>query len=267
MLRFRPDINLTALGLGIALCGAPALAQDRADAAPVRTRVALGPQLVPSYPGADGVRLAPFVDVSKATGDAPFVFEAADESFGVPLLSRDGFSVGPALGFEGRRRSRDVGGLLPAVGTTVEVGGYAQYQLAPPLRLRMEVRQGIGGHKGLIANVGADYVVRHGDDWLLSVGPRVTLSNGRYNRAYYGVSPTDALVSGLPAYDIKAGVQAAGVVASYSRQLTPTWGVYGYAKYDRLVGDAADSPVVARYGSRSQPSAGLALTYTFTRRR
>ena len=62
-------------------------------------------------------------------------------------------------------------------------------------------------------------------------------------------------------------VQAAGVVASYSRQLTPTWGVYGYAKYDRLVGDAADSPVVARYGSRSQPSAGLALTYTFTRRR
>ena len=37
----------------------------------------------------------------------------------------------------------------------------------------------------------------------------------------------------------------------------------GYAKYDRLLNDAADSPVVRRFGSRDQLSGGAALTYTF----
>jgi outer membrane protein len=36
-----------------------------------------------------------------------------------------------------------------------------------------------------------------------------------------------------------------------------------YAKYDRLSGDAADSPVVRELGSRSQLSGGLGITYTF----
>jgi outer membrane protein len=58
-------------------------------------------------------------------------------------------------------------------------------------------------------------------------------------------------------------VQAVGVTAGYLRQLTPRWGIYSYAKYDRLVGDAADSPIVRQFGSRDQFSGGLALTYTF----
>ena len=37
------------------------------------------------------------------------------------------------------------------------------------------------------------------------------------------------------------------------------WG----ARDGRLVGDAADSPVVRTHGSRSQLSGGLALTYTW----
>ena len=35
-------------------------------------------------------------------------------------------------------------------------------------------------------------------------------------------------------------------------------GVRGYGRYDRLVGDAADSPVTRELGSRNQPSAGVA---------
>jgi outer membrane protein len=48
-------------------------------------------------------------------------------------------------------------------------------------------------------------------------------------------------------------------------QLTPRWGIYTYAGLDRLVGDAADSPVVRQFGSRNQLSAGAALTFTFGR--
>jgi outer membrane scaffolding protein for murein synthesis (MipA/OmpV family) len=111
--------------------------------------------------------------------------------------------------------------------------------------------------------VGADYIARDADRWVFSAGPRVTLGNGRYSRAYYGVSTASAATSGLRAYDPGGGVRAVGATAGLLRQLTEHWGVFGYARYDRLVDDAADSPVVRAFGSRNQLSGGIAATYTF----
>lgn len=254
--------TLAPAALALAVLSAPAAAQE-SDRPPVRTRVALGPQLVPSYPGSDKVVVRPFVDVSRARGDEEFVFEAADESFGFALLNSGSFSAGPAIGFQGSRTRSDVGADLPKVGFTVEAGGFAQFQLAPSVRLRAEIRRGIGGHEGLIGNVGADYVVRDRDNWLFSVGPRVTLADGRYHRAYFGVRPADAARVGLPAYRPGGGVQAVGVTSGAQYQLTERWGVTGYVRYDRLIDDAARSPVVRAFGSRNQFSGGLAATYTF----
>jgi outer membrane protein len=41
-------------------------------------------------------------------------------------------------------------------------------------------------------------------------------------------------------------------------------GIFGFARFDRLVGDAGKSPIVRELGSRGQVSAGLGVTYTFT---
>ncbi len=250
----------TLFALPLLLAAVPAMAQDEPT---TRTRVALGPQLVPTYPGADKVSLRPLVDVSRADGDEDFAFEAPDESFGIALVQTDAVAFGPSLGFQGKRRARDVGAALPEVGFTVEVGGFAELQVAPAFRLRGEVRKGLGGHRGWIGTIGADYVARDRDLWLVSIGPRVTLSDTRYHRAYFGVSPASATATGVPAFDARGGVQAVGAVLGAIRQLSPRWGLYGYAKYDRLVRDAADSPVTRRFGSRNQLSGGLALTYTF----
>ncbi len=250
---------LAAAGVGIL----PAAAQEGDTGGSRRTRIALGPQIVPSYPGSDSYNIRPFVDVSRTDGDTPFAFEAPDESTGFTVLNRGKFQFGPAIGFEGRRRSRDVGGVLPKVGFTVELGGFVQYALTDALRMRAEVRQGIGGHKGLIAVVGGDYIARDADRWLFSIGPRVTLSSARYNRAYFGVAPADAVPSGLRAFKADGGVQAVGATAGLLRQLTPNWGISTYAKYDRLVSDPGRSPVVRAFGSRDQFAGGLALSYTF----
>jgi len=233
---------------------------------PRRTRIALGPQLVPRYPGADHLVVRPFIDFSRARGDTPFQFEASDESSGFPVFSANGFSIGPAIGFEGSRRTREVPG-VPKVGFTVEAGGFLQYQLAAPVRARVELRQGIGGHKGLIGMAGVDYVARDRDDWLFAIGPRVTYSSGKYQRAYFGVPEASVVGSGLAAFRPSGGIHAIGANASYLMQFSPKWGMYAYGKYDRLVRDADDSPVVARYGSRDQWSAGLAITYTIFGRR
>lgn len=239
----------------------PARAQE--DDRPRRTRVILGPTLSPDYPGSSSVNLGPYISVARTRGDDPFAFEAPDESFNLTLVSANGFSAGGSLGFEGKRSRGDTDGLLPKVGFGVELGGYAQYQLIPAVRLRAEARQAVSGHDGFVANLSADYIAREADNWVFSIGPRVTLTDGRYQRSYFGVRPQDAVVSGLPAYRPKGGLQALGATTALMYQFTPRIGVLGFAKYDRLVEDAGDSPVVRRFGSRNQYSGGLALMYTF----
>ncbi|MGB3739786.1 MAG: MipA/OmpV family protein [Pontixanthobacter sp.] len=247
----------------LALLTQPVAAGAQDGDTPRRTRVALGPQLVPSFPGADEVVLRPLFDFSRAEAGEEFAFEAPDESFGFSLYNDDRFAIGPAVGFEGERASEDVGGRLPEVDFTVELGAFARYQASENFRLRGEVRYGVTGHEGVIAVLGGDYVMRDGDRQLISIGPRVTLTDASYQNAYFGVAPQDAIASGLPAFDADGGVQAVGGTVGYIQQFSPRWGIYSYAKYDRLVGDAADSPVVRQFGSRDQLSGGIALTYTF----
>ncbi len=47
-------------------------------------------------------------------------------------------------------------------------------------------------------------------------------------------------------------------------QLNGRFGLFGYGRFERLVGGAAKSPIVREFGSRNQLSAGLGLNYTFT---
>lgn len=146
---------------------------------------------------------------------------------------------------------------------SVEPGVFAALELSDSFRLRAELRKGVTGHKGWIASGGADWVARDGDRWLFSLGPRVTWSNSRYQDAWFGITPETSIATGLPAYDPGGGVQAVGATASFLTELGPNWGINTYVKYDRLIGDAADSPLVQIHGSRDQFSGGLALSYTW----
>lgn len=235
----------------------PAAAQEK------RTRIALGPQVYPSFPGSDEFDVGPLIDYERKPLGEVFEFEAPDESFDLALIDSNGFSFGPALNWEGARTAEDVGTDLPKVRFSIEPGAFVSYHLSDGLRLRAELRKGVTGHKGMIGMAGADFVMRDGDDWLFSAGPRVTWSDDKYQDAWFGVAPEDAAPSGLAAYDPGGGIQAYGATATFLKALSPRWGIQTYAKYDRLVGDAADSPIVLEYGSRDQLSAGLALAYTF----
>jgi MipA family protein len=252
-------LRLCMIGLAAAVA-APAAAEDEAEK-PRRTRVALGPQLVPSYPGSDSLVVRPLIDFSRADAGEDFKFEAPDQAFGLTVLRSNNFTLGPSLAFEGKRSSSDVGG-LPEVDFSLELGGFAQLEVGEHVRFRAEARQGVTGHEGFISVLSADYVIRDRDRQLFSFGPRVTMTDSNYQNAYFGIRPEDASPA-LPAFDAEGGLQSVGAAASFMRQLSPRWGIYSYAKYDRLIADPADSPVVAAFGSRNQFGGGIALTYTF----
>lgn len=261
LFRFAPAA-LAAAFFGLA--AAPARAQDQGGSGHIVT-VGAGPQIYPEYPGADSDGLYPmFIGGIRRPGE-PMRFAAPDQGFGFGLLGSDSpVDIGPVLSFQSKRDEDDVGAPVGDVGFTAELGGFAQVWIGPNVRIRGDLRQGIGGHKGLIGDVGADLVLRDHDRYIFSIGPRVRLSSGRYQDAYFRVTPAAALAGGLAAYDPPGGgAHAVGVESGLTWRAGRDWGLYGYAGYDRLIGDAARSPIVRDLGSRDQFSGGVGLFYEF----
>ena len=241
-----------------------ALAQENDG---LRVRVGLGAQLRPEFIGADGTKVAPLFHVNIARGTHEFSFGAPDDSPSIALVSTNGFSFGPAGNIEGRRRESDVGAPVGSVSRTFEAGAFAQYMAGDSFRLRAELLKGINGHNGLVGEIAADKIWRDGDRYVVSIGPRVLFSDARYQRAYFGVTPAASLASGLPVYRPGGGIHGVAVASGANFALNSRWGLFGYARYERLVGDAAKSPIIREFGSRNQMSGGAGLNYTFTVRR
>jgi len=221
-----------------------------------------GVQSIPSYPGADSNSLGflPLFD-SWREGE-PMPVESPDEAFGFALIGkRGGFAVGPAVTFAATRAADDIPGLAK-VGFGVEAGAFVEVWPAAPLRLRAELRQGIGAHKALTGDLAADLVWRRGlEGPIATLGPRLRWGSAKHNRAYFGV-PTPSPVPTFAVYEPGGGIYAVGVVAGLRLPLTPKFGLYSYLGYDRLSGPAADSPIVSA-GRRDQYAGGVALTYRF----
>ena len=228
-----------------------------------RVRAGLGVQAKPEYLGSDKLNISPFPSVSFAKGDEPFGFGAHDDSLGVKLFGSGGFSVGPAAKLRSGRKNSDAGAPLGKVSRTIEIGAFVEQDVSDSFRVRGEVLKGLGGHEGLVGSLGADKVWRDGDKYLFAIGPRVRLADEKFQRAFFGISPEAALATGQPIYRPGGGIYAVGLTSSANYDLGGNWGLFGYAAYDRLVGDAKKSPVVRDYGSANQLSAGIGVSHTF----
>lgn len=240
-----------------------AIAQDDG---PVRIRIGAGAQLQPAYPGADKDKVGPYFRLDFARGTNPFRFKGPDDPMGIGLIGKNGFSAGPSLNLQRARKDSDVGAPVGKVPTTIEAGAFAQYDDSRSIRVRADIRKGLGGHKGVVGSVGVDKYWRDGDRYTFSIGPRLLFSNARYERAYFGVSPAASLATGLPVYTPKGGIYGVALASGMTYQMSQRFGLFGYARYERLVGHAAKSPIVREFGSRDQLSGGLGLTYTFSTR-
>lgn len=234
-----------------------------ADGEGHRVRVGLGAQVRPEFYGGDHSEIAPYWNFDLASGDEEFSFEAPDDGFDIKLIKSEKFSAGPVGNISMSRKNKDVGANVGKVKTTIEAGVFAEYFLSDSFRMRGELRQGIGGHEGLVGDVGADFISRDGDNYVFSIGPRLLFSNAKYQRAFFGVDQAAHTATALPLYRPDGGLHAVAATSGLSYQFGPQFGMFGYARYERLVGDAGKSPIVRTYGSRSQASAGIGLSYTF----
>jgi len=227
---------------------------------------------IPAWPGAPTGKYQfigfPLFVILKP-GDPPFFFEARD-SFGVPIFDFGKVQLGPVGRIVWPRYASQYTQLngLGDVGWGVQLGAFAQYWPVPWLRLRGEVRQGIGGETGVTGDLLADAVVPLGQ-FRLSGGPRMTLQSTAAISPYFSITPAqsaNSTVSGLPAlpvYNATGGIYSYGAGGQLEYFWTPQWQTHILVEYERLVGSAADSPLVTQRGSPNQFTIGLGATYTF----
>jgi MipA family protein len=249
-----------------ALIGAAVLTFLAASPAAAQRTVTLGlgAQAYPKYPGADNYGIGPLPIFDIRRPGQPITFESADDGAGFGVLGRDSVvNFGPAIRLQNKREEDDVGAAVGDVGFTVEVGGFVEVLPSRNFRIRAELRRGLGGHKAWVGSLGADLILRDDQNYIFSIGPRVRWADNRYNDRYFGVTPAVAGATGLAALDPDGGVYAVGGIANFTHRLGRNWGVQAYGGYDRLVGDAADSPIVRAFGSRDQFSGGAGLWIEF----
>lgn len=252
---------------------APTAAAAYTPAAPDWT-VTIGAEvrMIPAWPGAPdnkyGFTGLPLVSVRKA-GTPPDFFGARD-SFGVSVLDLGQVKLGPAARLVPQRRASDYRQLngLGNVDYAIQVGGYAEFWPVPWLRLRSEVRQGIGGETGVTGDLFVDGVVPFGPlRW--SGGPRLTLQSAAAVDPYFSITAAQSAASTvaglpkLPVYAAGSGLYSYGAGTQLEYFIGPQWGAHVFTEYERLTGGAADSPLVTQRGSPNQFTFGLGATYSF----
>ena len=97
----------------------------------------------------------------------------------------------------------------------------------------------------------------------LGGGAAFTYGSSNYMDEYFGVTTSDALATGLPVYQAGAGVRDVRGWVAALLHLSPQWHLGAGVMYSRLVGDAADSPIVAERGSENQWIYGVGALYAW----
>ena len=196
----------------------------------------LGASYAPIYPGADESDASPWIIVRRTPG-----------------ASTQGFRITPSLKLVGDRDPSDSPDLAGTqeIDRAVEVGAKVSYGLGA-VSTYGALRKGIGGHDGLVGEVGAKYRTDVNDRLTLWSGLEAGYADSDYTDTYFGLPGSYSPGGGLKSVSAK-------VEARYA--LGENTALLGEVKFGRLVGDAADSPLVQ---DRDQTAIRLGIVRSFS---
>ena len=247
-----------------------ALADQPPEPEAKKWRVMLGAGVAskPEYPGSasDEIRPMPVVNIRYGRfflGGVPG--GGGGGGLGAYLYENDSWSFGAVVAADiGEVRDESDDARLQGLGDidgTVRAGLFASYEITSWLALRGNALSDIGGKdQGLIASFDLEATYQPSPRLRLSAGPGVMWGNDEYAQTLYGIDAQQALRSRFSQYD--AGSSASVVRFSLGAQyaLTPKWSLGSRITASRLLGDAADSPIVE---DNKQNTYALFMMYRF----
>lgn len=223
----------------------------------------ISPLVVPEYMGADEYRVivVPLIDIKYQDK----YFFSPYKGLGAALIRTEHLEAGPILTYR-LWQDEDDNPALKGIGDipgTFEAGGYVNYSFTENWRIGADIKQGLSGHRGAIADFDFEYANVIGEKTAYSFGPTVSWISRNYMDTYFGIDHEQSARSGYDVYQPNAGFKDVGISGSIYYLLTPHWSVATFGNYTRLVGGAADSPIVKDTGSPNQWMVAFSLAYKF----
>jgi outer membrane scaffolding protein for murein synthesis (MipA/OmpV family) len=257
---------LSALAAAPVLLPAPAHAQFWVNEQGWIVTVSGNAIVSPSYVGASNYSFGAWPSISLRKAQDPAKFTAADDGISLALFSGSIWAVGLVGRYQSGRSDSDDRRLtgLREVDWSIQPGVFGEiWPIENTLRLRAELRFGIGGFSGPVGNISADFVQRW-NQFTFYTGPRLAIGGSGWTDAYFTVTPAESVVNGLMApYQASPGLSSIGWAAAVRYAYDQNWSGTVHLGYDRLVGSAADSPVTKVAGSANQFNVRASISYAF----
>lgn len=265
MPELRTSLHIIVGGLALV-----AVSPDRAAAQPQEEEdwqliIGAGVIVMPDYEGSDDLRVLPFPVLALDYKNIVSIRgPQVQVSIGDVKLAGDvRLRFGPSARYRQGRDEDDNSDLLGLgdVDGSIEVGGFARVA-GDRWWLQLSGGKGVaGGHDGVVAEIEAG--VRFDLSQSLSAQVRGTASwaDRTYMRSNFGIDAAQASASGLSRFSPDAGLKDVGAGIGLNYRLGSRWSIGGDAGYRRLLGNAADSPIVSRRGSADQLQGLLYLSY------
>ncbi len=265
----------TALSLASAVNAQPAARGGPPPQPDWTLTIGAAPVYSPVFQGSKDYGLSVFPDLRVNYKDV--FFASVPDGIGYNLINKTSnnanWKVGPLVKVR-FGREEDTGGSpflisgetnglrgMGTVDTAGELGGFAQYSSANT-RTRVELRQGFGGHEGVVGEVSLSYVDRVGR-LSYSIGPRLSFGSSDFMHTYCGINRQQSVSTGLAQYEADGGVNSWGIGGSAVLPLGNVMALTLFTGFDRIGKQAADSPLIRQRGDQNQFSIGLGFGYRF----
>ena len=212
----------------------------------------------PEYEGSDDYEFKIGPNIAASWRDILFF---KGKNLGANLIREKNFKAGPILSWTGGRDEDDNKHLdgLGDIDNSIEAGGFISFR-KKPYRFKIEARQDVNsGHEGGLIELSAGTTLPFNKPRVF-VALGTTWASDDYMESFFGVSEKQSAESGLEKYKAESGIKDINlsVVAGYA--ITNRWRLGGKIEYKRLLGDAADSPIVE---DENQFLAGIGISYHF----
>ena len=179
-------------------------------------------------------------------------------------IGNDRFEFGPVAGYRSGRDQDDARRLngLGDIDGGLVLGGYAGVHVGAVLFDVSVAHQVTGDDTGTTVRLGAETEQQISHRTKLKARVGTTLADDDYMQTFFGVTPAQAATSGagLAAFNADGGFKDVHVDLGTETDLGDRWLLKLGVRYSRLVGDAADSPVIE---TEDQVTGTIGLGYKF----
>lgn len=229
--------------------------------------IGMGVAVMPEYEGSKDYKTEAMPNINLFYGDVLFL---TGMSAGANLLRfKTGQGVvltaGPLLSLR-RGRDQDDNEALNGLGdidTGLDAGGFVRFRMRG-WRASIEVRQNVtDSDEGAMVKLSAGHGIPLGQKSKLRINLETTWASSDYMETFFGIDAAQSARSGIAEYGAGSGLKDTGASIMADYAIARNWAGFATIRYKRLLGDAADSPIVANLGSRNQTSAGVGIKYRF----